>query len=133
MSGETQIAQSVRGMDMSLTTYRNKNHGKRIIDWDLNIFIPEELDEGGDSVYDPASWCIHVYVHADGAQDEWDEPIRLTAEEIISLGLNRDPYFKDEVDTWYGLEGFRLDYWDKMSDRLKMYFDRLPKYYEDLI
>ncbi len=124
---------SVKGMDMSLTIYRNKNHGKRLIDWDLNIFIPEELDEGGDSVYDPASWSIHVYVYGDNGHDEWDEPIRLTAEEIRALGLNKDPYFKDEVDTWYGLAGFKLDYWDKMSDRLKEYFDRLPKYYEDLI
>lgn len=130
---ETQSVQSVRGMAMSLTISRNKNSGKRLIDYDLNIYIPEELDEGGDSVYDPASWCIHVYVHDNGNQDEWDDPIQLTAEEIRALGLNRDPYFADEVDTWYGLAGFKLDYWAKMSDRLKEYFDRLPKYYEDLI
>ncbi len=120
-------------MSQPMLAKRNKNADKRPIDYDLNIFIPEQLDEGGDSVYDPANWHIHVYVHADGAQDEWDDPIQLTAEEIRALGLNKDPYFRDEVDTWYGLEGFRYEYWDKMSDRLKMYFDRLPKYYEDLI
>jgi hypothetical protein len=118
---------------MSLTTYRNKNHGKELIDWDLNIFIPEQYDaEADDSYYDPASWKIHVYAYKSGSHDEWDEPIDLTAEEIISLGLNRDSYFFNEVDVWYGLEGFRLDYWDKMSDRLKEYFDKLPKYWEDL-
>jgi hypothetical protein len=130
---ETQTVQNAKGMDMSQTTYRNKNKDKRPIDYDLNIFIPEQLDEGGDSVYDPASWCIHVYVYGDNGHDEWSEPIRLTAEEIVDLGLNRDAYFFNEVDTWYGLAGFKLDYWDKMSDRLKNYFDTLPKYYEDII
>jgi len=122
-------------MDMSQDTLtkRNKNAGKELIDWDLNIFMPEQWDEeADDSFYDPASWKIHVYAHKDGAQDEWDDPIELTAEEIVSLGLNRDSYFRDEVDVWYGLDGFRTEYWSKMSDRLKEYFDRLPKYWEDL-
>ena len=118
---------------MSLTTYRNKNKNKRPIDYDLNIYMPEQLDAGGNSFYDPASWRIHVYKFEGAGHDEWDIPIHLTAEEIIDLGLNQDSYFKDEADVWYGLDGFRIDYWDKMSDRLKMYFDRLPKYYEDLI
>ncbi len=112
---------------------RNKNAGKTLIDYDLNIYMPEELDEAGESYWDPASWRIHVFIHKDGSQHEWDDPIALTAEEIQSLGLNRDSYFRNEVDTWYGLDGFRFDYWSKMSDRLKMYFDSLPKYYEDII
>lgn len=112
---------------------RNKNADKELIDWDLNIYIPEEYDEQADDYYfDPASWKIHVYAYKDGNHNEWDEPFALTAEEIAGLGLNRDSYFKDEVDTWYGLQGFKLDYWSKMSDRLKMYFDTLPKYWEDL-
>lgn len=112
---------------------RNKNADKNLIDWDLNIFMPEEYDEQKDDYYfDPANWKIHVYAYKDGAHDAWDDPINLTAEEIQSLGFNRDDYFKDEVDTWYGLAGFKLDYWSKMSDRLKMYFDTLPKYWEDL-
>lgn len=130
---DVQAVSIAKGMDMSQTTYRNKNRDKTAIDWDLNIFIPEELDEGGESYWDPASWRIHVYIYKDGDHEEWDEPIVLTAEEIQSLGLNRDTYFANEVDVWYGLEGFRFDYWDKMSDRLKKYFDTLPKYYEDLI
>jgi hypothetical protein len=112
---------------------RNKNAGKELIDWDLNIYMPEELDAGGNSYWDPASWRIHVYHVPETGHLEWDEPLHLTAEEIVSLGLNQDSYFRDEVDVWYGLDGFRYEYWDKMSDRLKMYFDRLPKYYEDLI
>lgn len=112
---------------------RNKNYNKTLIDYDLNIYMPEELDEAGESYWDPASWRIHVYVTDNHGHEEWDEPIVLTAEEIISLGFNRDEYFINEVDVWYGLDGFRFEYWDKMSDRLKMYFDRLPKYYEDMI
>lgn len=129
---ETQSVQSVRGMAMSQTIYRNKNKGKELIDYDLNIYMPEEWDaEKDDSYYDPASWKIHVYAYRDGDQNEWDEPIVLTAEEIQNLGLNRDDNFSDP-DSWYGLEGFRLDYWNKLSDRLKEYFDKLPKYWEDL-
>jgi hypothetical protein len=118
---------------MSQTMYRNKNRGKELVDYDLNIYMPEEFDESlDDYFFDPASWRIQVYIHKDGDQNVWDDPIVLTAEEIQSLGFNRDEYFKNEVDTWYGLEGFRLAYWHKMSDRLKEYFDRLPKYWEDI-
>jgi len=112
---------------------RNKNANKTKIDYDLNIYMPEQLDAGGNSYWDPASWHLHVYKFQGAGHDEWDNPIELTGKEIIDLGLNQDLYFKDDVDLWYGLEGFRLEYWDKMSDRLKMYFDTLPKYYEDLI
>ena len=119
-------------MSQTMLDKRNKNADKELIDWDLNIFMPEEWDEEkDDSYYDPASWKIHVYTYKDGDQNEWDDPINLTAEEIQSLGFNRDPYFSDP-DSWYGLDSFRLDYWSKMSDRLKEYFDRLPKYWEDL-
>lgn len=112
---------------------RNKNAGKELIDWDLNIFMPEEYDaDKDDYFFDPACWKIHVYAYKDGNHDEWDEPINLTAEEIKAIGLNRDSYFRDETDVWYGLDGFRTEYWNKFSDRLKEYFDGLPKYWEDV-
>jgi hypothetical protein len=126
---------SVRAMDMSQTMLdkRNKNANKELIDYDLNIFMPEQWDwEKDDSYFDPASWKIHVYVYRNGDQNEWDDPIALTAEEIQDLGLNRDKYFKKQTDVWYGLDGFRRKYWDKLSDRLKEYFDKLPKYWEDM-
>ena len=117
----------------NVTETRNKNAGKTLIDWDLNIYMPQEWDvEQDDSYYDPASWKIQVYAYRDSDHNEWDDPIDLTAEEIQSIGFNRAKYFKDEVDVWYGLDGFRKDYWSKLSDRLKMYFDQLPKYWEDL-
>ena len=116
---------------MNQVIRRNKNAGKSLIDYDLNIYMPEELSQNGESWYDPANWRIHVYVHRNGYQNEWDDPIQLTAEEIVNLGLNQDNNF--DADSWYGLDGFRLDYWHKLSDRLKMYFDQLPKYYEDIL
>jgi hypothetical protein len=128
----------VRDVDMSQTMYRNKNKDKTAIDWDLNIYMPEEFNPDAEYpedqyYYDPASWRIHVYHYTEIGHMEWDEPLILTAEEIQVLGFNRDSYFKDEVDVWYGLDGFRREYWSKMSDRLKMYFDALPKYYEDIV
>lgn len=120
-------------MSLTILDKRNKNADKELIEYDLNIFMPEEYDEDkGDSYFDPASWKIHVYIHKDGDQNEWDDAIALTADEIQSLGFNRDEYFRDEVDLWYGLDEFRLNYWNKMSDRLKEYFDKLPKYWEDM-
>ena len=110
---------------------RNKNAGKTLVDYDLNIYMPEVLGQDGEYYYDPANWKIHVYTHFSGYQNEWDDPIQLTAEEIVDLGLNQDGKF--DADSWYGLDGFRLDYWSKLSDRLKKYFDELPKYYEDFI
>jgi len=122
-----------QGMSQTMLNKRNKNAGKELIEWDLNIFMPEEYDaEKDDSYFDPASWKIHVYAYRDGDHNEWDDPIDLTAEEIQSIGFNRDDYFRDEVDLWYGLDGFKKDYWSKLSDRLKEYFDKLPKYWEDL-
>jgi len=119
---------------MLQSMYRNKNRDKTLIDYDLNIYMPEELDAGGESYWDPASWCIHVYTYNEGNSQEYsNDPIRLTGEEIVALGLNQDEYFRTEVDTWYGLHGFKLEYWDKMSDRLKQYFDELPKYWEDVV
>jgi hypothetical protein len=134
----SEAVRTVRDVDMSQTMYRNKNKDKTAIDWDLNIYMPEEFNPDAEYpedqyYYDPASWRIHVYHYTEIGHMEWDEPLILTAEEIQVLGFNRDSYFKDEVDVWYGLDGFRREYWSKMSDRLKMYFDALPKYYEDIV
>lgn len=112
---------------------RNKNAGKTLVDWDLNIFIPESYNEETEEYYfDPSAWVIHVYRFMGNTHIEHDKPLALTAGEIQSLMLNGDEYFKDETDVWYGLVGFREKYWHKMSDRLKLYFDSLPKYEEDL-
>lgn len=107
---------------------RNKNAGRTKYDYDLNIFIPEELDEDDQSYWDPSNWHIHVYSVEGNGHREVDEAFRLNSDDIIKLGLNRDEYFRDEVDVWYGYEGFMKDYWDKMTDRIKEYLESFPKY-----
>jgi hypothetical protein len=101
---------------------------KTKIDYDLNIFIPEELDKHDNSVWDHTKWMIHVYIVQGNTHAEADEPFHLTIEDIDALGLNSDPYFTD-VDSWYGHEGFIKDYWGKMTDRVKEYLESFPKYY----
>jgi hypothetical protein len=106
---------------------------KNKIDYDLNIYIPEELDEDNNSFWDPTQWYIHVYIVEGNTHREAGTPFKLDADDIYKLGLNRDPYFKDDVDTWYGMEGFLFDYWSKMTDRVKQYLESFPKFQEDTL
>lgn len=112
--------------------YRNQNRNKTLADYDLNIFIPEEWDEeAGESYYDPTQWFIHVYIVDGNGHHEMEAPFELNSEDIRKLGLNRDEYFEYH-DAWYGMDGFKKDYWPKMTDRVKQYLESFPKYVEDL-
>ena len=123
-----QTVKNARGMDLSLTTLtRNKNKDKTEIVYDLNIYQLEQLDADGEYRH-MGPWYIHVYEYDNGNIEEVTAPIEVTLEEYNSLIAN-DPYF-DEVDVWYGLEGFLKDKWDLLDDRLKMVFECLPKYKE---
>lgn len=108
------------------TMTRNKNAGRQLVDYDLNIFQEEMLNDDGDYEH-IGPWHIHIYVCENNGHQELGVPIELTHDEYLDL-IKYDPYFKDEVDTWYGLDGFRRDKWEAMSDRLKAIFDGLPKY-----
>lgn len=104
-------------------------------DYDLNIFQQEKLviNRYGEEEWeyqDP--WFVHIYDVVPGMHNEVGVPIELTQEEADSL-INSDPYFDNEPDTWYGLEGFMRDKWDQMSDRLKAIFEGLPKYREEVL
>jgi hypothetical protein len=115
------------GNDISLAT-RNKNKDLNKIDYDLNIYQLEQLDADGEYRHF-GPWYIHVYKVDGGSVDEVTVPFELTYEETSAL-ISNDPYFLDEVDTWYGLEGFVFEKWDLLSDRFKMIFECLPKYKE---
>lgn len=117
------------------TVYRNKNRDKTLIDYDLNIFSPEQWNEHySESYYNPALWAIQVYECHSFSHHESDEPFFLNQEEIDMLGLNvKGTYWDGEVDTWYGMDGFKLDFWSKLSDRIKEYLEKFPKYYEDVV
>jgi hypothetical protein len=114
------------------TMTRNKNAGKTLIDYDLNIFSPEQLDADGESYYSPTEWFIHVYEYQpQGGHQELAEPFKLTQREIEDLCLGKEGTYFDEMDSWYGLYGFINDYKDCLSDRIWQYLESFPKYVED--
>jgi len=108
---ETLTAKNAKGMGMSLNTLesRNKNKDKTKFVYDLNIFQLEELDADGEYRH-MGPWYIHVYEYDGHTTEEVTEAIELTYEETSALICN-DPYFLDEVDVWYGLEGFVMEKW----------------------
>ena len=100
--------------------------------YDLNIF-KREMEQADGTYMHEGPWYVHVYDYTGTTTDEVLEPIELTAEESANL-IDNDPYFQDhEPDLWYGLEGFMFEKWDAMSDRLKMIFEGLPKYKEEVL
>ena len=119
---------------MSLNTLesRNKNADRDKFIYDLNIFKRELLN--GDGEYEHMGpWYIHIYEYTGQTVEEVAEPIELTYEEASAL-IENDPYFQDhEPDLWYGLEGFVFEKWDALTDRLKMAFECLPKYKEEVL
>ncbi len=110
---------------------RNKNAGREKYIYDLNIFKQEHIN--GDGEYEHMGpWYIHVYEYTGRTTEEVSEPIELTSEEASAL-IENDPYFQDhEPDLWYGLDGFMLEKWSQLSDRLKMVFETLPKYRDEV-
>jgi len=118
-------------MDLSQTTMiRNKNKDMTEIIYDLNIYQLEELDADGEYRH-MGPWYIHVYEYTGQTTEEVTAPIELTQDEYDSI-IRDDPYY-DEVDVWYGLQGFVFEKWDVLSDRLKYAFECLPKYKEEVL
>jgi hypothetical protein len=117
------------GNEVSLST-RNKNADKTEIIYDLNIYQLEELDADGEYRH-MGPWYIHVYEYDGKTTEEVTAPIELTQEEFDSI-IRDDPYY-DEPDVWYGLQGFIFEKWDVLNDRLKMIFECLPKYKEEVL
>ena len=96
-------------------------------DYDLNIFMTELQDPTTEEwYYDPTSWKVHVYDCMSGNHVEADDARELTVEEIRSLGLNHDKYFEGG-DAWYGMDGFLVDYADKIPDSLSTYLNSFYK------
>ena len=121
---------SARGNPISLTS-RNQNKDKTKFIYDLNIFQMEQLNSDGEYEHF-GPWYIHIYEYDGNTTEEVCNPIQLTYEETSAL-ICDDPYFLDEVDVWYGLEGFMRDKWEVMSDGLKRVFESLPKYKEEVL
>jgi len=126
---------------VNLMISRNKNKGKTIIDWDLNVYCPEQW-YGGESFWDPKLWKINARIYNDGAVIDTEYTIQLTAKEAKKIGLV-DFARSDEngiLDDWLdaGLDGF-IDlyhfnelYRTRLSDRVLEFLDTLPRYLEDV-
>jgi hypothetical protein len=110
---------------------RNKAGNLTPYVYDLNIFQLEQLNSDGKYEH-MGPWYIHIYEYTGNTTEELSNPIQLTADEYNNLIAN-DSYFEDEVDVWYGLDGFMRDKWDSMSDGLKRLFESLPKYKEEVL
>ena len=129
---------------VNLMITRNKNKGKTIIDWDLNVYCPEQW-YGGESYWDHDLWKINARIYRD--EDiplDTDYTITLLEKEAKAIGLvdwaNSSLDSDDSLDGWLdaGLDGF-IDlyhfnelYRSKCSDRVLEFLDTLPRYLEDV-
>lgn len=130
---EDLIVNYAKAVDLSQTTLSKRSRHKDLTPYvyDLNIF-QYELEQEDGTYEHSGPWYIHIYEYVDNTTEEVSAPIELTAEETASL-ISSDSYFDDEVDTWYGLEGFMFEKFNDMSDRLKAIFEGLPKYKEEVL
>lgn len=117
---------------MSLTMYRNQNRDKTRIDYDVNVYVREEVGEHGDSYWNQDHWYLHVYDYNDGAHEEVSVPFLLTPAESFAMNFVGRNDVDGGLDCWMSMEYLMSNYWDVMSDRVKEYLEGFPKYYEDI-
>ena len=126
---------------------RNKNANKTRIDWDLNVFCPEQW-YGEESTWDTDLWKINARIYMDNEEVTYidtDYNITLLEKEARELGLiafgqkaEMDPeYIFDDwldasLDGFISLNYFKKMYWEDCSDRLKEFLDDLPVYLQDV-
>jgi hypothetical protein len=126
---------------------RNKNKHKTKIDWDLNVFCPEQwygLDKG--TFWDHEHWLINARIYDEGKSRDTRYTITLLEKEARALGLvdfakvENNYLYQKVMDYWLdaGLDGmislyhFNRLYRDKCSDRILEFLDTLPQYMEDV-
>ena len=135
---------------VNLMISRNKNKGKTVIDWDLNVYCPEQW-YGEESYWDGDLWKINARIYKEGpgqAPVDTDYTITLLEKEARAIGLvdwaKKVESDRDTVgDSWNdwldaGLDGF-IDlyhfnelYRDRCSNRVLEFLDTLPRYLEDV-
>ena len=128
-----------------LTEVRNKNKYKTPIDWDLNVFCPEQW-YGGESFWDHDLWKINARIYMeDNPNTNYIDTvysITLLTKEAEVLGLKRfaddgtstdlDGWLDQSLDGMISVEYFKSIYWDLCSLRLQEFLDTLPRYLEDV-
>ena len=123
---------------------RNKNKTKTPIDWDLNVYCPEQW-YGGDSFWDHDLWKINARIYMEDNPNtnyiDTDYDITLLTKEAEAIGLrgfaeddndDYDDWLDKSLDGFITLEYFKQLYWDVCSDRVKEYLETLPRYLEDV-
>ena len=130
------------------TVARNKNKGKTIIDWDLNVFSPEQWygPEKG-SYWDPDLWMINARIYSDGTPIDTDYTLTLLPKEAEAIGLVdfakrsadadvaglvHDDWLDGGLDGFIDLYNFNEMYRTRLSDRVIEFLDTLPQYIEDV-
>ncbi len=117
---------------MSQTMYRNKNRDKTLIEYDVNVYVREELGDEGHSYWNQDHWYLHVYDYNGGAHEEVSVPFLLTPAESFAMNFVGRNDVDGSLDTWMSMEYLMSNYWDAMSDRVKEYLESFPKYKEDI-
>ena len=129
---------------LTSTERRNKNASKTPIDWDLNVFCPEQW-YGEETTWDTDLWKINARIYTIGDEEKLIDTsydITLLPKEAYAIGLKRfadwgidpdlDGWLDQSLDGFISLGYFKQLYWDKCSDRVKEYLDSLPLYIEDV-
>lgn len=129
---------------MVATMVRNKNAGKTKIDWDLNIYSPEQW-YGAESTWDAELWQINPRIYSPYDVIDTEYSLTLLPKEAEALGLVQwakasNDATADSMDDWLdrGLDGFiSLDDFLRMyralcSDRVLEFLETLPQYIEDV-
>jgi hypothetical protein len=94
---------------MEQTLLRNKNATKTPIDWDLNVYCPEQW-YGGESTWDADLWKINARIYNESNSIDTDYTLTLLTKEAEQLGLW---YFAkltqatDSVEQWPYLSTLR--------------------------
>ena len=128
-----------------LTELRNKNKHKTPIDWDLNVFCPEQW-YGGESSWDHDLWKINARIYMEDNPNatyiDTDYTITLLTKEAFAIGLKKfadwgldtdlDGWLDQSLDGMISVEYFKQLYWDKCSERVQEYLETLPRYLEDV-
>lgn len=112
---------------------RNKNAGKTLIEYDVNVYVREEYNqETGESYWNEDQWYLHVYDYNNGESIEVGTPFLLTKEESFAMNFLGMDDIDEGLDGWMGMDYMLENYWNQMSDRIREYLESFPKYKEDV-
>lgn len=118
---------------VNLMISRNKNKHKTVIDYDVNVYVRDYYDlESKISWQNPNEWYLHVYDYNDGNPEEVSRPFLLTKEEAFAMNFMETDDIDGGMDGWMSMDYLLTEYKDQMSDRIREYLEKFPKYKEDV-